>query len=111
MLGNKKDLPGALTERELIERMDLQTLAQVRSVLSSLCVSQAGTCLDTRTPDPGGLHILYLLQERGQHRPHAGVANEALAKGLVRPPSPLPHCNDLTDHSMHSSSRYITQTM
>lgn len=29
VLGNKKDLPGALTERELIERMDLQTLAQV----------------------------------------------------------------------------------
>lgn len=33
VLGNKKDLPGALTERELIERMDLQTLAQVRPCL------------------------------------------------------------------------------
>lgn len=30
VLGNKKDLPGALSERELIERMDLQMLAQVR---------------------------------------------------------------------------------
>ena len=30
VLGNKKDLPGALTERELIERMDLQSLAQAR---------------------------------------------------------------------------------
>ena len=30
VLGNKKDLPGALTERELIDRMDLQSLAQAR---------------------------------------------------------------------------------
>lgn len=38
VLGNKKDLPGALTERELIERMDLQTLAQDREVCT-YCVS------------------------------------------------------------------------
>lgn len=35
VLGNKKDLPGALTERELIERMDLQTLAQARARLQA----------------------------------------------------------------------------
>ena len=38
VLGNKKDLPGALTERELIERMDLQSLAQSREVCT-YCVS------------------------------------------------------------------------
>jgi ADP-ribosylation factor-like protein 8 len=40
VLGNKKDLPGALTERELIERMDLQALAQAR-----LIWKQATPCL------------------------------------------------------------------
>ena len=42
VLGNKKDLPGALSERELIERMDLQMLAQVRrgsSLGGAPCVS------------------------------------------------------------------------
>jgi len=38
VLGNKKDLPGALTERELIDRMDLQTLAQEREVCT-YCIS------------------------------------------------------------------------
>lgn len=38
VLGNKKDLPGALTERELIERLDLQTLAQDREVCT-YCIS------------------------------------------------------------------------
>ena len=38
VLGNKKDLPGALTERELIDRMDLQSLAQEREVCT-YCIS------------------------------------------------------------------------
>jgi len=38
VLGNKKDLPGALGERELIERMDLQMLAQTREVCT-YCIS------------------------------------------------------------------------
>lgn len=36
VLGNKKDLPGALSERELIERMDLQALAQARALAPRL---------------------------------------------------------------------------
>jgi len=43
VLGNKKDLPGALTERELIERLDLQSLAQSREVCT-YTISGEHTC-------------------------------------------------------------------
>lgn len=73
VLGNKKDLPGALTERELIERMDLQTLAQARC------------------PRPTQPHVpLFLSASRGCTDSCPGCGS-ALAFGAATHPRPCAH--------------------
>jgi hypothetical protein len=91
VLGNKKDLPGALTERELIDRMDLQSLAQARAthstspgVLSCHCAifcrfrvprhlacPAVSASAPPHTPPGGagarGVHVLHFVQECGEH--------------------------------------------
>jgi hypothetical protein len=80
VLGNKKDLPGALTERELIDRMDLQSLAQARAAQGVPCRCNQALMRCVRASGARGVHVLHFMQERGEHRHHHRVADEARAQ-------------------------------
>jgi hypothetical protein len=87
VLGNKNDLPGALSETELSERFGLKVRRNViprgergrvgegnlletpiQLPLCLCCVGHEG---------PRGLHLQYLMQAADQHQLSAGVAHKA----------------------------------
>ncbi|XP_010582834.1 PREDICTED: ADP-ribosylation factor-like protein 8A isoform X1 [Haliaeetus leucocephalus] len=107
VLGNKRDLPGALDEKELIEKMSLGTWGDIapakypiseprsketlqkaawRCLPSPLMRSHGGLQPELASlpqeplchPGPRDLLLLHLLQRKGQHRHHPTVAYPAL---------------------------------
>jgi GTPase SAR1 family protein len=96
VLGNKNDLPEALSVDELIEKLNLKALTnrEVRAGLpKQRRTAPHGGAVDCPTPPPGrglfrhrrprrarsaGVLLLDLGQELGQHRHHHRLADQAL---------------------------------
>ena len=86
VLGNKNDLPGALSTTDLIDRLDLKASTPQQPCMSSLhprgedhqlglCLVHGGCCAGAA--GQGGVRVQHLLQESEQHRHHPGLAHQA----------------------------------